>query len=109
MTTESKGTLVVSLDFIERYDKALCQLQRNASPKYKRLYEAQQDALTTLRRGGTTVDMEAHKLAALAEALQSATKSLPEHPWQRAEREQERFYSEAQAVDADWTPAGGAA
>lgn len=111
MSTEARRTLVVDLDWLERYrDDLRLRAKRYSDSRTPLL--AQADGIDTAIHQGTTVNMDPDKVAGMAQVLakldegpECLADEIREHPWQARERAQERFYSEAHAVDADWSPA----
>ncbi len=105
MSTEARRTLVVDLDRLNELRDQMVGAYE-VYPYAQTIYKAQVNVIEMVIAAGTTVEMDAVKVAGLAKAL-AKVGEIREADWERAEREQ--FYSEAQAVDADWMPAGGPA
>lgn len=99
----SKGrTLVVSHDYLDELRQGLVDMAMFFPPA-GRIYKSQIAILDKIAACGTTVDLPVHQVLAAADRLVAGWVTT------QPATERERFYSEAQAADADWTPSGSTA
>lgn len=104
MSTQQKRTLVIDLQMLESSRDLFLEMAK--SPADCHHFQEQAALVQRIIKYGTTVDMAPEKVAGFAKALIGVAE-IREDIWRRPERE--RFYSEADSADADWTPSGGAA